>query len=357
MARLAAARRRRQSRARCRSCTASRGERRLTEWEVPWLPGYEDSQPVRIGNAAHNQFQLDVYRRGDGRAASGAPGRAWRQRGRLGTCSRAFSSTWRRIWREPDEGIWEVRGAAPALHPFQGDGLGRLRPRHQERGGVRPRRPGRALARAARRRSTPRSAHAASMPSWAASCSPTARNELDASLLLMPLVGFLPPDDPRVRGTVEAIERELLVDGFVLRYDTAKSRRRPAAGRGRVPRLQLLAGRRLCDARPARRRASAVRAPAGAAQRRRPAEPRNTTRARAAWSATSRRPSRTSALVNTASQSRASPQARRAAFREARRGQACCDGAGEIALLTAASLAGRVRALAGQRRSIQGGIP
>ena len=69
--------------------------------------------------------------------------------------------------------------------------------------------------------------------------------QLDASLLLLPVVGFLPPDDPRVRGTVAAIERELMVDGLVLRYDTREVDGRAAAGRGRLPRLQLLAGRRL----------------------------------------------------------------------------------------------------------------
>ena len=68
---------------------------------------------------------------------------------------------------------------------------------------------------------------------------------LDASLLLLPLVGFLPPDDPRVRGTLQAIERRLLVDGFVMRYDTAATRRRLAARGRRLPGVQLLAGRRL----------------------------------------------------------------------------------------------------------------
>ena len=72
---------------------------------------------------------------------------------------------------------------------------------------------------------------------------------------MIPLVGFLPPDDPRVRGTVAAIERELVDDGFVLRYRTGPERGRPAAGGGRVPRLQLLAGRQLCSCRAAMREA------------------------------------------------------------------------------------------------------
>ncbi len=75
-------------------------------------------------------------------------------------------------------------------------------------------------------------------------------DELDASLLLLPLVGFLPPEDPRIKGTVAAIQRELTVDGLVLRYRTHEARRRAAAGRGRVPGVQLLAGRQPGAARP-----------------------------------------------------------------------------------------------------------
>ena len=122
------------------------GERRLTEWEVPWLPGYEGSAPVRIGNAAHGQLQLDVFGevmdalhqaqvpRASPRARSG-----W-------ALQQAFLSHLERVWVEPDEGIWEVRGERRALHLFEGHGVGRLRPRDQERRGVRPRRPDRSLA-------------------------------------------------------------------------------------------------------------------------------------------------------------------------------------------------------------------
>ena len=126
------------------------GERRLTEWEVPWLPGYADSRPVRIGNAAHRQLQLDVFgevmdtmhqaRRG-GLAASES---AW-------DVQLALLDHLEKIWREPDHGIWEVRTRAGALHPFQGDGLGLLRPRAEERRDVRPARRREALARAVRR--------------------------------------------------------------------------------------------------------------------------------------------------------------------------------------------------------------
>ena len=107
-------------------------------------------------------------------------------------------------------------------------------------------------------------------------------------------VGFLPPDDPRVRGTVAAIEQRLLVDGFVLRYDTADDRRRPAAGRGRLPGLQLLAGRRLLLLRPHGDEARALFERLLALRNDVGLLPRNTTRARGGWSATSRRRSRTS---------------------------------------------------------------
>ena len=246
------------------------GERRLTEWEVPWLPGYEGARPVRIGNGAHGQLQLDVYgevmdalhqARLAGLAADEA---GW-------ALQRALLEHLEAVWREPDEGIWEVRGGRRHFTFSKVMAWVAFDRAVQERRGIRARRPGRALAPAARRdprrglppRLRPRTRTPSSRP--------MARRQLDASLLLLPIVGFLPPDDPRMRGTVAAIERHLLVDGLVLRYDTAEVRRRAACRRGRLPRLQLLAGRRLCHARPRRRRAAAVRAPARAAQRCRPA--------------------------------------------------------------------------------------
>ena len=95
--------------------------------------------------------------------------------------------------------------------------------------------------------------------------------EVDASLLLLPLVGFLPAGDPRVAGTVAAVERRLLEDGFVARYDTRSAVDGLPGRRGRVPRLQLLAGGQLRPAGAARGGAAAVRAAARAAERRRPA--------------------------------------------------------------------------------------
>ena len=207
-----------------------RGERRLTEWEVPWLPGYEKSKPVRIGNAAHNQLQLDIF---------GEVMDALHQarEGGLGTneagwdVQREFLLHLEKIWREPDEGIWEVRG-------------GRQHFTHSK-----------AMAWLAFDRAI-KSAEIYNLPGpigrWREIRSQihddicthgfdAARGsfvraygskQLDASLLLLPAVGFLPPEDARIQGTVAAIERELVVDGLVLRYDTAAAADGLPAGEG-----------------------------------------------------------------------------------------------------------------------------
>ncbi len=108
------------------------GERRLTELELDWLPGYEGSRPVRTGNGAHAQLQLDVY--GElldvlwQAARAGTPPSA----DSLGVARACSSASLEDRWREPDEGIWEVRGAAPPLHALEGDVLGRVRPRRRD---------------------------------------------------------------------------------------------------------------------------------------------------------------------------------------------------------------------------------
>ena len=121
---------------------------------------------------------------------------------------------------EPDEGIWEVRG--PRRHFTHSKVMAWVAldraVKDIERFGLAGPPTGGAPCGT---RSTPRCAPRATMPRATRSCSPTAATDLDASLLMMPLVGFLPPSDPRVRGTVEAIERELVRDGFVARYPTA----------------------------------------------------------------------------------------------------------------------------------------
>jgi GH15 family glucan-1,4-alpha-glucosidase len=195
------------------------GERRMHEVELPWLPGYEGSAPVRVGNDASHQFQLDVY--GEvldllhQATREGLPHEAasWEVERRLVDVLEAR-------WRDPDEGIWEVRGGARhfthskvmawvgvdravrAIELFGFDGpLDRwreLRARiHDEvcREGFSER-------------------AGAFTQSYGS-------DELDAAALLIPLVGFLPADDPRVVGTVAAIQQRLMADGFVRRYDTS----------------------------------------------------------------------------------------------------------------------------------------
>jgi GH15 family glucan-1,4-alpha-glucosidase len=197
------------------------GERRLTELELPWLEGYEGSRPVRIGNAAVEQRQLDVYGEVisssfDARVA-GLPynERAWGLEQNL--------LEWLETgWRELDYGIWEVRGE----------------PRHFTHSKVMA---WVAMDRAVR--SVEDMGLSGPVDRWrrvrdeihAEVChfgydaevgsfvQHYGGKEVDASLLLIPLVGFLPADDPRVKGTVAEVERTLMVDGLVLRYLTEES--------------------------------------------------------------------------------------------------------------------------------------
>jgi GH15 family glucan-1,4-alpha-glucosidase len=194
------------------------GERLLREWDIPWLPGYENSQPVRVGNAAHGQMQLDVY---------GEVMDALHQ-ARLGDIpesvdvwelQKALADHLEKIWRNPDQGIWEVRG----------------RPQHFTHSKIMAWVAiDRAIKSAEQRnldgpidrwRALRDEIHAdvcanGFNPRVNAFVQAYGSDLIDASLLLMPLVGFLPVTDPRVRSTVECIEKELLVDGFVLRYDS-----------------------------------------------------------------------------------------------------------------------------------------
>src|SRR5262245_58082388 len=192
------------------------GERRLDERALEWLPGYEQSRPVRIGNAASEQQQLDVY--GEvfdamyQTRAHGAPPdeNAW-------SLALQLLDGLADGWRERESGIGEVRGRPRHFARSQGmargafDRGGRFCEEFAREGPVER---WRALRDEIRREVLTRGwnddkqAFSQSFDS----------DELDASLLLMPSVGFLPAHDPRVASTVEAIRRELTVDGLVLRY-------------------------------------------------------------------------------------------------------------------------------------------
>ena len=206
------------------------GERLLREWELPWLAGYDDSRPVRVGNAAHGQMQLDVYgeimdalhqaRMGDIPDSADA----W-------ALQKALAAHLERIWEKPDQGIWEVRGS----------------PQHFTHSKV--------MAWVALDRAV-KSAEQFNLDGpvdrWrelrdrihADVCANAFNSELncfvqaygstllDASVLLLPLVGFLPARDPRIRSTVERIERHLVADGLVLRYDSAATDDGLPAGEG-----------------------------------------------------------------------------------------------------------------------------
>jgi len=194
------------------------GERRLTELELAWLPGYEGSRPVRVGNAAANQFQLDVY---------GEVMDSLHQARNIGISSSTYAWSLQRSlmeflesnWKEPDEGIWEIRGprrhfthskvmawvafdrAVGAVEHLGLDGpLGRWR-----------------SIRDTIHAEVCREAYDPDRRTFTQSYG---SKQLDASLLIMALVGFLPADDVRIEGTVAAVQRELSDDGLIQRYST-----------------------------------------------------------------------------------------------------------------------------------------
>lgn len=197
------------------------GERRLQETELPWLAGYEGSRPVRIGNGAHAQVQLDVY--GEMMDSfhvdrvHGLPAldEAWQ-------LQRVLLESLDAAWKRPDEGIWEVRGpprhfthskvmawvafdrAVKAVEAFGLDG-----PVEHWR-----------QVRAAIHDDVCTNGYDAKVNSFVQHYGAT---QVDAALLMIPLVGFLPADDPRMVGTVERIMQELTVDGMLRRYAPAES--------------------------------------------------------------------------------------------------------------------------------------
>jgi GH15 family glucan-1,4-alpha-glucosidase len=195
------------------------GERRLMEAELPWLPGHQGSAPVRVGNAAHNQLQLDTFGEVmDALHQARCKGIASSESG--WALQQSFLSHLERIWTEPDEGIWETRGGPEHFtysKVMAWVAFDRAIKSAEQFGLEGPLDRWRELA-AAIHADVCRRGFDQELGSFVQSYG---SKHLDASLLLLPLVGFLPPDDPRVRATLQAIERRLLVDGFVMRYDTA----------------------------------------------------------------------------------------------------------------------------------------
>jgi len=196
------------------------GERRLTEWTASWLPGYENSAPVRVGNAAHSQLQLDVF--GEIMDVHHQARRSGLSANESGWAAQlAFLDHLKQIWREPDDGIWEVRGerrqfthskvmawvafdrAIKSAETFGLEGpLDEWRKLREE--------------------ISDEVCAKGFDPQLGSFVQSYGAKALDASLLMLPAVGFLPVSDPRVKGTVAAIERRLLRNGFVMRYDTGE---------------------------------------------------------------------------------------------------------------------------------------
>ncbi len=192
------------------------GERRLPEFELDHLPGYEGSRPVRVGNAAAGQFQLDVYgelmdamerARTHGLAENSS---SW-------ALQQALMTFVEEHWSDPDDGLWEVRG--PRQHFVHSRVMAWVAfdravtgvERHGLKGPV------------DRWRTLRQTIHDEVLEQGFSAEKQAftqyyGTDALDASVLMIPLVGFLPPSDPRVKSTIEAIERELVMDGFVRRY-------------------------------------------------------------------------------------------------------------------------------------------
>jgi GH15 family glucan-1,4-alpha-glucosidase len=206
------------------------GERRLTELTLEWLAGYENSAPVRIGNAASRQFQLDVY----GELLDAMY--QWRHAGlesddNAWNLELALLRFLEKAWKEPDEGIWEVRGGRRHFthsKVMAWVAIDRAIRSVERFGLVGPDAEWRRIRQEIHEEIC-RHGFNAEMNSFVQSYD---SKLLDASLLMLPMVGFLPADDPRVRGTVAAIEKYLVHDGFVQRYTTGSGVDGLPAGEG-----------------------------------------------------------------------------------------------------------------------------
>jgi len=194
------------------------GERRLSEWEADWLPGFAQSKPVRIGNDAHRQLQLDIYgelmdalHQAHRRGLAITPA-AW-------DLQRALIEHLERIWEEPDEGVWEPRDRRRCFthsKVMAWAALDRAVRGIEAFGLEGPLDRWRALRKTMHAEICEKG-YDEDRGSFVRSYG---SREVDASLLLLPSVGFLPPEDPRIRGTIAAVEQDLLTDGLVRRYRT-----------------------------------------------------------------------------------------------------------------------------------------
>ena len=198
-----------------------KGDRQLIEWEVDWLPGYENSSPVRIGNAASTQMQLDIY----GEMldsffhAQSKMGRHSEDDFRVLTL---LLDHLEKIWDHPDSGIWEMRGGPKQFTNSKmmcWVAFDRAILLAEQLNYEAPIERWKKIRDTIHKQVCDRGFNG-KMNSFVQEYG---SKNLDASLLLMPAVGFLPGDDPRVKGTVEAIERNLMRDGLLLRYDTDKT--------------------------------------------------------------------------------------------------------------------------------------
>jgi GH15 family glucan-1,4-alpha-glucosidase len=196
------------------------GERRLTEFELPGLPGFEGARPVRVGNAAHRQFQLDVYGEIADLLYQATQG-GIEHEDPVRRVERAILEFLEGAWNQPDHGIWEVRGPTRhfthskvmawvafdrAVRTVEATGLGGPVERWKA---IRDEIHGHVCAEAYD-------------PDRNTFTQYRGSHDVDASLLMIPLVGFLPVEDPRVRGTIDAVRRSLARDGLLARYENSE---------------------------------------------------------------------------------------------------------------------------------------
>jgi GH15 family glucan-1,4-alpha-glucosidase len=211
-----------------------RGERTLTEWTIPWLPGYENSQPVRVGNAAAEQVQLDIY----GEVLDAfywAHGKITKGRDLDFNMVRGLVRHLETIWQQPDDGIWETRGGrqhfvySKVMSWVAFDRAIKLAEEWGYQDRVKCSVDAWTQARDLLHQQICEQGFSTKVNSFTQYYG---TDDLDAATLLITTVGFLPADDPRIIGTIEAVEKHLTQNGFVMRYDTRTGTDGLPAGEG-----------------------------------------------------------------------------------------------------------------------------